>query len=402
MSRIVERESVITPKFEPPAPPSYSAVAIGLSILAWIGLAVSSHYFHRQLEDPCKTFQLLEETAKRGFFRRQVAPPTCLDGRNDWFDETACLLPGVTYDANKYTYKECTGNTAAMWTLLPFKSTMLTAVVSTLFELYLILKLGQPFRVDYTAYSTSIKSFRDMLFAVVETAAIHATLVMTIGPENIVLDVALLYGIFFGVAALAPLLYFGRETSTPFQLAALEVIVATIVFFRGTVDGSDYSDYTLVLACLLRGAAMVVGRPTPSRSVTSTVLYGVSFLCLYLTIAFMGNYDPAFPLSFQGYTFPDEYENLVLVLCLVESVLGFGFTMMVSNKTYQACRGMASYFVWSLVYLGFLADPIFLFNPYKLSEVYRDHPPQRVRVKPYTEEHVQGMPKVLAIPSIGM
>jgi hypothetical protein len=129
-------------------------------------------------------------------------------------------------------------------------------------------------------------------------------------------------------------------------------------------------------------------------------MYTGSFICLYFAIAMVGNYDMTFPMSVQKYTLPPHYRNLVLVMCVVKSGLGFGFTMMISNKTYQAFRSMISYFVWSLVYLGFMAKPLLQFNPYKLSEVYRDSPPNKIHIHPYTQEHMKGMPTVLAIPSI--
>jgi hypothetical protein len=401
MAHIVERTTVITPKFEPPKDPAYSGLYCATSIGTWIVLAAAGHYFHRQLADPCTTFQLLQEPVHQRFWRRQQQVPSSFqESEGTWSDQAKGLLPGVFYDTNDLTCAVCQDNSAALWTLLPFQATMLIAVFSAVFELYIIVVYGRPFRLDIMAYTSSIKAFRDMLFSVLETTAINATLIMTIGSENAILDFALLYGMFFGVAALAPVLYFNKVASTPLILAVTEAILITIVLSRGTMDGSSVTVTMLAVASLLRTAAILVGRPTPSRSTISNILYTGSFLCLYFAIAMVGNYDETFPMSVQRYTFPPQYHNLVWVLCVVLSGLGFGFTMLVSNKTYQAFRSMVSYGVWSLVYLGFTAKPMLQFNPYKLSEVYRDTPAHKIRIHPYTQEHIKGMPKVLAIPSI--
>jgi hypothetical protein len=402
MAHIVERTTVITPKFEPPKDPAYSVLYCATSIGTWFVLAVAGRYFHRQLADPCTTFQLLQEPVHQRFWRRQQQVSSCFqESEGTWRDQAKGLLPpGVFYNTNDFSHAVCQDNSAALWTLLPFQAAMLIAVFSALFEFYVIVAYGRPFRLDIMAYMSSIKAFRDMLFSVLETAAINATLILTIGSENAILDFALLYGMFFGVAALAPVLYFNKVTSTPFILAVTEAILITIVLSRGTVDRSSVTATMLAVASLLRTAAILVGRPTPSRSTISNLLYTGSFLCLYFAIAMVGNYDETFPMSVQRYTFPPQYHNLVWVLCVVLSGLGFGFTMLISNKTYLAFRSMVSYFVWSLVYLGFTAKPLLQFNPYKLSEVYRDIPPHKIRIHPYTQEHIKGMPKVLAIPSI--
>jgi hypothetical protein len=401
MSHIVERTTIMTPKFEPPKDPAYSSLYCATSIGTWIVLAAAGQYFHGQLADPCTAFQLLQEPPRQRFWLRQHQVPTCLQGsKGAWSDQAKCLLPGVLYDTNDFTYAACQDNAAALWTLLPFRAAMMIAVVSAVFELYVMLVIGHQFCLDITASTSSIKAFRNMLFSVLETAAINATLVLTVGPENAILDFALLYGVFFGVAALAPVLYFDKVTSAPLILAVTEAILSTIVMSRGTMDGSSVTATMLVVASLLRTVAIVVGRPTPSRSTISNTMYTGSFLCLYFAIAMVGNYDGTFPMSVQSYTFPPQYHNLVWVLCVLESGLGFGFTMLISNKTYQAFRSMVSYFCWSLVYLGFMAKPLLRFNPYKLSEVYRDTPPHKIKIHPYTQEHIKGMPKVLAIPSI--
>jgi hypothetical protein len=400
MSHIVERATIITPKFVPPKDPAYSGLYCFTSLGSWIVLAAAGHYFHRQLTDPCTTFQLLQYPVRQRFWRRQHQLPTCLQGsEGTWSDQAKCLLPEVLYDTDDYTYAACQDNAAALWTLLPFRAATLIAVVSAVFELYVIL-IGRPFRLDITAFTSSIKAFRNMLFSVLETAAINATLVLTIGPENAILDFALLCGVFFGVAALAPVLYFNKITYAPLILAVTEAILITIVMSRGTMDGSSVTATMLAVATLLRAAAILVDRPTPSRSTISNTMYTGSFIYLYFAIAMVGNYDMTFPLAVQNYTFPPQYQNLNLVVCVVAAGLGFGFTMLISNKTYQAFRSMVSYFVWSLVYLGFMAKPLLQFNPYKLSEVYRDTPPNKISIHPYTQEHMKGMPTVLAIPSI--
>jgi hypothetical protein len=239
-----------------------------------------------------------------------------------------------------------------------------------------------------------------MLLSVLETAAINATLVLTIGPENAILDFALFCGVFFGVGAIAPVLYFNKITYAPLILAVTEAILITIVISRGTMDKSSVTTTMLAVASLLRAAAILVDRPTPSRSTISNTMYTGSFICLYFAIAMVGNYDRTFSMAVQNYTFPPQYQNLNLVICIINAGLGFGVTMLISNKTYQAFRSMVSYFVWSLVYLGFMAKPLLQFNPYKLSEVYRDTPPHKIDIHPYTQEHMKGMPTVLAIPSI--
>jgi hypothetical protein len=401
MSHIVERTSIITPKFEPPKDPAYSILYCLTSIVSWIVLAATGHHFHRQLTDPCTTFQLLQDPVRPRFWRRQQQLATCLQGsEGTWSDQATCLLPEVLYDTNDFTYPTCQDNTAALWTLLPFRAATLIAVISAVFELYVMVALGRPFLLDITAYTSSIKAFRNMLFSVLETAAINATLVLTIGPENAILDFALLCVVFFGMAALAPVLYFNKVPYTPLILAVTEANLITIVVSRGTMDGSSVTATMLAVASLLRAAAILVDRPTPSRSTISNTMYTGSFICLYFAIAMVGNYDMTFPMSVQSYTFPPQYRNLILVMCVVQSGLGFGFTMLISNKTYQAFRSMVSYFVWSLVYLGFMAKPLLQFNPYKLSEVYRDTPPNKIHIHPYTQEHMKGMPTVLAIPSI--
>jgi hypothetical protein len=150
------------------------------SIGAWILLAAAGHYFHRQLTDPCTTFQLLQDPVHQRFrfWRRQQQVPTCLQrSEGTWSDQAKCLLPEVLYDTNDFTYATCQDNAAALWTLLPFRAAMLIAVVSAVFELYVMVVIGRPFCLDSTAYTSSIKAFRDMLFSVLETAAIYATLV---------------------------------------------------------------------------------------------------------------------------------------------------------------------------------------------------------------------------------
>lgn len=181
------------------------------------------------------------------------------------------------------------------------------------------------------------------------------------------------------MAALAPVLYFNKVTYAPLLLAVTEGILITIVMSRGTMDRSSVTTTVLAVASLLRAVALLVDRPTPSRSTTSNIMYTGSFTCLYFAAAMVRNYDGTFPMSVQSFTFPPQYYNLVWVICAVESGIGFGSTMLVSNKTYQVFRSMISYFVWSMVYLSFMAEPLLRFNPYKLSDVYRDTPPQKIR-----------------------
>lgn len=123
-------------------------------------MAAAADYFHRQLTDPCATFQLLQDPVRPRLWRRQQQLPTCLQGsEGTWSNQAKCLLPEVLYDTNDFAYTECQDNAAAVWTMLPFRAAMLIAVVSAVFELYVAVAIGRPFRLDITAYTSSIKAY---------------------------------------------------------------------------------------------------------------------------------------------------------------------------------------------------------------------------------------------------
>jgi hypothetical protein len=325
------------------------------SISAWIALALAGYYFQRQLSDPCTTFQLLHApiakdspVAKHTLFRRfrlnwtpavgtGTPGTTCLENSDYIWNQLGCLLPELLHDANQYTHTKCQDNDAALWTLFPFYAAMLIAAMSAVFELYLLL-FERPFRQDATAFTSSVKASRNMLYSALEMLAINATLVCS----NVLLDFGLLYCLCFGVAALAPVLYFGKEPSVPFHMATIEVLVASIVIFRGSVDESNTTVFLLTAACVLRAVAILVGRQTPSQSAACSFLYTGSFIGLYLAIVMVGNHDMSFPMSIQDYKFPHGDSAFVWGMCLVEACLGFGFTMSVSNQTYEAFETMLS------------------------------------------------------------
>jgi hypothetical protein len=325
---------------EAPGDAKFSTLFSIGSISAWITLALAAHYFQLQLSDPCTAFQLLHApVAKRkpfDWFRRNQTPGSaCLENRDYIWEQLACLLPELLFDANDYTHTKCRDNDTALWTLLPFYTAILLSAMSAVFELYLLLFAG-PFRQDATAFTSLVKALRNMLFSVLETSAINATLVCS----NILLDVGLLYSLFFGVAALAPVLYFDKEPCAPFYMATIEVLVASIVIFRRSTDGSNATIFLLTAACVLRAVAILVGRLTPSQSAACSFIYTGSLICLYLAIVMVGNHDISFPMSIQDYKFPQGDSMYVWGMCLMEACLGFGFTMAVSNQTYEAFHTM--------------------------------------------------------------
>jgi len=323
-------------------PPAYSKVFGVVSIAAWVAMAASGQYFHSHLAAPCTTFQLLNEPVVKPLslrrklvpkiFRRNIKPPemACIDCCESTWDMTACLLPDVRNEGD--THKTCENDTPALWTLLPFKTAVLIAVVSAIFEMYLLFTEGA-FLQNATPLTTSIKAMRDILFAALQVFAINATLMATILPEDgMFLDSGLLCGVYFGLAALAPVFYFGEEATTPFYLAVLEGAVVCTVVSHGTVDATTVTADNFSIASLLRGAALLVGNPTPSRSAISTTMYTGSFMCLYLAIAMVGNSDMSFPMLIQNHTL--SYNSMVVRA--VEVFFGFCFSMSVSRKTWAA------------------------------------------------------------------
>jgi hypothetical protein len=408
-----------------------------LSILSLAFLVLTSGYFFHQLMNPCLTYKLLtpvpaatkhachdvhsasfpgkvdcilsvithpwrEDTTGRN----DGSPAICLTSADPSLGERlACMLPDIAYHPPATIKDECNGSTADTyfyWPLCVFVCAAVGAMVGLIFEVYLVC-MGTPFNFDLTPMTASIVNIRHLIYGLVYCCIMLTTIALTVDPQKVPTEIPQLYLLFshsasFLVGVLTITLYFQVDSSVVVVLGVGMISQLAWIFYQGTVFGGVVATRFLWCGVFIHLLGAILFEPnTPGASTMYHIFACVTGWCIYVALTLSGNDSPEYASNVAGALFPNGLYSLSLAISLV---VGAIFALWASPKTYQAYRSMVSCMIWSVIYFLILANPMLLFKPYRLSEVYAKLGTRRLCVRPYSEQHVKYMPKMIGIPSI--
>ena len=426
----------INARFRPTPSKEYTIwvwVGSALSILSLALLVLTSGYFFHQLMNPCVTYKLLTHATMHASHNgqsrcfagkvdcilsaitdprpedptdRNAEPTICLTATDPSLGERlAFMLPDIAYHPPATIHDECHGSAADTyfhWPLCVFVGAAVGAMVGLIFEVYLVCT-GTPFNFDLTPVTASIVNIRHLIYGLVYCCIMLTTIALTVDPQKVPTEIPQLYLLFshsasFLVGVLTITLYFQVDSSVVVVLGVGMISQLAWIFYQGTVFGGVVATRFLWCGVFIHLLGAIFFEPnTPGASTVYHIFACITGWCIYVALTLSGHHGPDYASNVARALFPNGLYSLSLAISLAGGAI---FALWASPKTYQAYRSTVSCMIWSVIYFLILANPILLFMPYRLSEVYKKLGTRRLSVRPYSEQHSKYMPKMIGIPSI--
>lgn len=278
----------------------------------------------------------------------------------------------------------------AAWTWIPFAFTIFGSTLGWLFELGLLLA-GTPFQQTKSPFTRLIQKFRFLNLAPVTTSIFFFVCTMMIPDADLRFLMMCISGA--ACAGLGFALFFGGDIRVvPMVLLGSQVLQVIIVLVAGIPVGGAF----LLAQAVLQFAALQIGTFTPTKSTIFHILSTVSGVMLYGAILQATGINSDY--SHQVATLLPA-GSLAKWLFIAACVAGLFVVIKALPLVYGHFRTILSSVIWTPLHFLLVSGKRFD-DPFSLHQIYKDHQPKTLPLKPYYQAHPAFLFQKLDIPAV--